>query len=341
MEDTVWFVPFNSEHGQLQSIYQAEQSSTVAIHDVFTVSLERLYLAHGHKQSFLDRMIHRGCDVLILTTSSLGNSTPIERVHYFEPRPDPSTSLEVTDLLSDQVYICPDYSGTDHLYVKLEMMVIDTGDQQAAVMETLQTLASTAGAIFPSIMPYVSLTENIAHAIEGLIGISQPHSREDLFTTLELRPPGSPSGKQLQYGRYVVFPKRTDDHDVQDIDGTSYSLLDNSQLAKHDGKSERNLSYVVLRVDRANEPSFFDSNIQQQVASILTTLQKNQHGLTDNPANTAIGVLTELAEAAYTLKGLQKYNSLVKLDSSTLSPEQNKLLNQLRSRPDLQPYMSQ
>src|ERR671934_39186 len=78
----------------------------------------------------------------------------------------PGRGGEAHDLLSDVVWVCDDYQEPDAFYVELQVVMINRADQEReAILRGFQTLASTAGAIFPAALPYAALGEGALAAI--------------------------------------------------------------------------------------------------------------------------------------------------------------------------------
>ena len=329
MEDRVWFVPFASTDGQLQSPYQPVSGAAVTANQPFTTSLDRVYLAPGHKQDLLDRLLHQGRDLVITSTAALGAAAPVDRVHYLAHRVDPASPLSVHDLLSSDIYLCDAYGGGEHLYVQLHVQLIDTGDRHRAALDALRGLASSVGAAFPVMLPYTALADETVAAVDALAGGSGPRAADAILTPLNLRPPGTPAEKTLQLGRWVAFGA--------ECDGSRYRLLENGQLAREDGTSEDKVSYAVFRIDTGADPSFEDKVLQQQVAALLTMLQRDREGLAANPIQTALEVLTNIVRDHRSFSALQTYHQLLSKPSRT--PEEDHRIDRLAGHPVLQPYL--
>jgi hypothetical protein len=338
MEDCVWYVPFGSADGHLQSAYEADAAAAIASAQPFTVSLQTVHLSHGHRASLLERLLRHGRDFVILTYSTLGAKPKIQRVHYYAHDVDPAVPMSVHDLLSDVIYLCDDYSGKDHLYVELHAMMIDTGSENAATADAFRSLASTVGAVFPIMLPYTALADGVVNALDKFFGGGQEQAREELLSPLELRPPGTRDAKTLQQGRYVVFPSQADGKQSAGVDGTQYRLLENDQLARQDGTVEESISYAVFRIDPVSEPSLdVDSVVAQRVATLLTGLNNDRTGASTDPVRTSLGFLQDTLTAYTNFTDLQRYQQLANKPQRT--PAEQTLMDQLAKRPELQPFL--
>lgn len=101
----------------------------------------------------LDGIFRGKNDILVLSKTSMGEEPLVERIHFFEeevPKGHP-----IKHMLAENLFIADDYNGIDKLWLEINVLEIDTntGERKAAV-KAFQSLAATAGAVFPAILPY-------------------------------------------------------------------------------------------------------------------------------------------------------------------------------------------
>jgi hypothetical protein len=338
MEDTIWYVPFGSD-GHLQSPFDVVADAKIVAAQPFTVSLQTVHLAHGHRKSLLDRLLHHGRDLVILSNSALGAKPMVQRIHYYAHNVDPSVPTAVHDLLAGNIYICDDYSGKEHLYVELHAMMIDTGEQHAATVNAFRSLASTVGSVYPIALPYTALASGVIDAVDKLTGGGKEQALEPLLCPLELRPPDTKDAKTLQLGRYIVFPNQEDNMPSRGLDGSKYKLEENDQLTGGpDGGHAEDLSYAVFRIDPADEAALdMDTVVAQRVATLLTGLKNDAQGVATDPIQTSLGFLTDTMQAYTNFTDLQRYLELKQ--KTTRTPAEETLMAQLANRPELKPFL--
>ncbi len=291
LKDQIWYAPFqNNGNRNLKSAYEIDADPTNALElgKPFTVSLDRVFVSQFHL-NFIQQKLHIRPDLAIISRSAMGSSAPIERVHDLIKKVDTSKPFVATDLISDDIYLCDDFTGDQHLYVELGVINIDTGKEYESTLEFFRGVADKAGSVFPAVLPYVSLADGLVNTMEKLIEGAGPVKVNEIVSQLLLKPPQEHDAKIMQCGRFVVFN--------EDIDASSYELTVNGMLTDSTGKFVDNISYAVFRIEKGAYTSFYDDLVQQEVAELLTLLNQKSDGQGNVATQAALERLTELVKS--------------------------------------------
>ena len=125
MKDKLWFVAPKTK--DLTSAYEEHPATKrVVAAEAFTVSLRTVMVAQD-----MDGFLRGDNDVLVLSAASLGEKPAVQRVHYYEEELPAGTVLK--DFIAETMYVCDDYSGTDRLWMELNIVEVDTdtGERKA------------------------------------------------------------------------------------------------------------------------------------------------------------------------------------------------------------------
>ncbi len=340
LKETVWFVPFDSQDGALRSVFEAETAApdapgTITTGRPFTVSIQSLKLARQTHRSWFQKVLHPDFDVLLLTSSTLGSKPLVERVHYYKSEIDLDRPLLAHDLLADVVWVCDDYHDPDPFYVQIQVVVVDRSDDtRHAVLKGFETLASTAGSIFPVALPYIALGDGVLEGVEKVIGASMRREVYAISEPLKLFPPRTPRHKAMRPGQYVILS--------DEVDGAQYYLGANGELANQAGNEPVRddgvpLSYAVLRIDAAKEVQT-DFVISQRVATLLTQLKNDREAQPAGVLETSFGFLTDTLKAYTNFTDLQRYQELLQ-KGDRRTPGENDQMEQLAKRSQLRPFL--
>lgn len=348
LEEAVWFVPWQSDTGALQTVYEASGAppgdpTAIATGRAFTVSIEAVKLAAAPSATWYQRVMHQDTDVLVLTSSALGAKPLVERVHYYKTHINPKQPLLAHDMLSDVVWVCDDYQEPDPFYVEIQVVTVDRSDEaREAALKGFETLASVAGSVFPVALPYLAMGDGI---LEGLNKLWEAAERRESYRVSEpirLFPPSTPRAKTIRAGRFVVLSER--------LDATRYRLGDDGTLATgndgtlatgddHEvvGASGTPLSYAVIRIDPTREPQP-DYVVSQRAATLLTQLKNDRDGQPAGALQTSFGFLTDTLRAYTNFTDLRRFQQLAqKGDQRT--PGETEQMRRLAQRPELQPFL--
>jgi hypothetical protein len=315
MAETVWFVPWDGK--ELLSPYRSHPASApIGPAQPFTVSLASVVVAED-----FDGFFRGDNDILVLSRSTLGDQPLVERIHYYEEEIPKGESI--TSIFADTMFLAEDYNGEDRLYLELSVreMDADTGERQAA-LQAFQSLAASAGAVFPVLLPYafagsavVALLAKLATALERDQDVVKV--RLSLYTG---RP--RPGRAVLQEGSFVVF--------ASPQEPSTYELGENGLLAPVSGAPK--VSYAVFQISAGKYPSpkFI---VHQKVATLLTQMQK---GSDTNPL-AAINFLEDTLTQYARFSRLRRYLELKA--KATPTAEEAALMQHIAADAALQPFL--
>ena len=205
-------------------------------------------------------------------------------------------------------------------------MTIDALPQHHdTALKGFETLLSTAGSIYPVVLPYVALGAELVEALSKLWDATDQRETWRISERIRLEPPQTPRAKTLREGQYVIFN--------QPIDGTQYQLADNGQVA---GELSDELTYAVFRIDASKIPSM-DYVVSQKVATLLTQLKNDRDDQPAGMLETSFGYLTETLKAYTNFTDLQRYQELQAKPKRTEAEESQ--LQRIASRPELKPFL--
>lgn len=320
VKDTVWFVPFGTQ--DLVSAYEDHPGlSPIVAAQHFTAALRTVMVAEK-LEHFFDGLF-REHDILILSSTTLGSKPAIQRVHYYQD--DLPLKKVLNNFVADAMYVCEDYSGTDHLWMELRILTVGTDPQERdALTRTFTGLASEAGSVFPITLPYTMAASALASAVDKVLDAVNT-TKPVLVCPIAFNPAGH-GYPILRAGNYVVFN--------EEIDAGDYSLATNERLVTRSG-GDVGASYAVFTIDAEDAPSPDWVN-SQRVATLLTQLDKG------NPSATqaSIGFVTDTLKAYSNFQNLQRYQELKRKDPATLTPAEKELMNRLAQMPDIKDFLS-
>lgn len=318
MKEKTWHV--NSKTKGLVSAYAIQPyAKQIVAAQPFTVSLRSVMVAKD-----LDGWPRGDNDLLLTTSSSLGEAPRVQRVHFYGEEIKKKTVLK--NFFADTMFVCNDYSGTDRLWLELKVLEIDTDTGERKVLtNAFSKLAVVAGSVFPVVMPYAALASGAVTAIEKLIsGIEKNVSA--IECPIALYPPDRPdAGMPLQTGTFVVFSR--------EVDGTEYRFEPGFKISRVDGK-EVDVAYALFIVEAVKRvsPNYV---ISQKVATLLTQIDQGN----ENSAAGAIDFLTDTLQQYSNFKDLQRYADLKSKDPANLTEEEKQLMEQIAKRDELKPFL--
>jgi hypothetical protein len=318
MKDTIWLVDPNTK--ELVTPYEEHPSCRrLQAAQPFTVSILALVVAVD-----LDGFMRGDNDILVLSRSSLGEEPLVERIHFFEEEIPKGRPIQ--NILAENIFLSEDYNGTDKFWLEIEVLEIDadTGERKAA-LKAFQSLASTAGAVFPTVLPYafgasaaVGIIEKLAAALEKNQRVFPNPLRFAMY-------PGPPrlGRAPFQNGTYVAF--------AQPQNPAGFKLLPSGLLTP--SKELSDVSYLVFDVApvRQVSPKFITN---QKVATLLTQMQQG------NPQS-ALATIDFLTDTLTQYSNFKKLNRYMELSSrEQLSEPEKILLAEIRKIEALRPFFS-
>lgn len=315
MEDTIWFVLPKTK--ELVSPYElTPESKVIEAAQPFTVSMVTVVVSED-----LDGIFRGRNDILVLTKSSLGEQPFVERIHYYEeevPKGKP-----IRNMFADNVFVTDDYNGIDRLWLELNVVEVDTdtGERKAAI-KAFQSLATTAGAVFPVVVPYAFAASVAVGVVEKLVSALERDTNV-VKVKFALHPGAPRPGKApLQSGTYVVF--------AQSQDPSKYKLQPNGLITSGNKPSE--MSYAIFNLSPIKQVSP-KLVISQKVATLLTQM-KNRN------TNSAVGTLEFLNKTLIQYDNFGKLNRYLELkDKESLTDKEKSLMNELAKIEALKPFI--
>lgn len=316
MKDKVWFVaPGTSE---LASAYAAHPAvKRIAAAQAFTVSLRSVMVEED-----LDGFLRKDNDILITTAASLGDRPVVQRVHYYED--DLPARTVIKDFIAETMFVCDDYSGTSRLWLEVNITEADTDTgERKGLVSGFTSLAATAGAAFPVVMPYAMIAAGAARAMDKLAGALEKNTPV-IKCPVALYPPDR-QGAPLQPGNYVVF--------ANPVDGGRYELQGNFELALRSG-DPADVSYAVFSVETVRDisPQWI---VSQRVATLLTQLDKGN----SNSPLASIDFLNGSIQQYSNFVDLKRYLELARKAPSGLTEEEKQLMARIGAKDDLKPFL--
>lgn len=315
MEDTVWFVLPKTR--ELVSPYELKPESRVPeAAQPFTASMVTVVVSED-----LDGILRGRNDILVLTKSSLGEQPLVERIHYYEeevPKGKP-----IRNMFADNVFVTDDYDGEDRLWLELNVVEVDTdtGERKAAI-KAFQSLATTAGAVFPVAVPYAFAANAAIGVIEKLISAIEKDTNV-VKVPFALHPGDPRPGKApLQFGSYVVF--------AQPQDPSKYKLQPNGLITSGSKPSE--VSYAVFNLSPVKQVSP-KMVISQKVATLLTQMKNGN-------TNSAVGTLAFLNNTLIQYSNFGKLNRYFELKGKeSLTAKEKALMGEIAKIEAIKPFI--
>lgn len=317
MIDNIWLVlPKKDELVSPYELY--ETSKRIPAAQPFSVTMTNAVVAQD-----LDGFFRGKNDILLLSKSAIGTQPEVQRIHYYEEGVDAGKPLK--NLLANCVFVAEDYNGRDRLWLEMNVLEIDTdtGERKSAI-KAFQSLASSAGAVFPAIVPYAFGVSAAVSVVEKLISALEKDEKVvKVPLSLHSDEPG-PGRAPLQAGNFIAFS--------QPVDPEKYRLGKNGNLYQKNSNKPSDVSYCVFTVLPGKEvvPEYV---LSQKVATLLTQLN-------DGNKNSALGTIAFLQDTLTQYSNynrLQRYRDLIRKQNPT--DEEKALIDEIGGIEVLQPFL--
>lgn len=319
MIDNIWLVLPRTDG--LRSPYELyETSRRIRAAQSFSVALTNAVVAQD-----LDGFLRGKNDIMLLTKSSLGQQPQVERIHYYEEEVEKGKPIK--NLLGNSVFVADDYNGKDRLWLEMNVLEIDTdtGERKGAI-QAFGSLAATAGAVFPAIVPYAFAASAVLQVVEKLLSaLDKDENVVKVPLSLHADEP-QPGRAPLQVGSYIAF--------AQPVDPEKYRLDKNGNVYERKDNRPANISYCVFTVLPEKELAP-EHVLNQKVATLLTQIRSGNR-------NSALGTLAFLQDTLTqyaNFKKLARYRDLLK--KTDPAPEEKALMEEIASLEILQPFLPQ
>ena len=263
-----WFVPLTEVQNQVGADLRPARSQVlegdrlVREGEAFTVSLESFYV----KENF-DKQTS-GNDLLVRSWLKYGSEPTAERIHFFQK--DVPDEFVGENLAAEHIFSKQDHAETNRLLITLEIAEIDKGLRaERSINNTIATVSSTFGAVFPAILPFTGVASDLANLLDKLSRLGDKNTQVfrsalDLYGRESFETP-------LRYGAYVFFNA--------EVQAVMYKLLDfKLQPVSKQLRGQKPLhDYMVIKIVPGIIHSGDSSEllINQQLASVLSHLDEN------------------------------------------------------------------
>jgi hypothetical protein len=315
MKDSIWFVlPGTDELVSPYSIY--DNSKRIEAAQKFSATMVTTVVGED-----LDGFLRGNNDILILTKVSYGEQPLVDRIHFYDK--EISTGDPIRSMFADNIFTTDDYSGNDKLRIELNVLEIDTDSEERKMLTSaFQSLSTSAGAVFPAILPYAFAASTTAEVMERLISTLEKDQYVIKFP-LSLYPGELKRGMApLQEGDYVVFSEPRDPIRFR---------LQPSGLLTLAGETAK-VSYSVFNVSGQTytSPSFI---LSQKIATLLTQINSGN-------SNSTRGTLNFLESTIQQYSNYQKLQRYLELKSkANPSEKETQLLGDIEKIKELKPFL--
>ena len=316
MQDQCWFVPPGST--TLISPYEADPGPrAVVAAQPFTVSLRTVF-----PQQDLDGFLRGRNDILITSTTTVGDKPGVERVHFYQDEVKAGVALR--NFIANTIYLTDDYNGEDDITIDLRVADVDIANKErAAVIQAITSLGTAVGAVFPVALPYTFGASVVGKALNALVS-SLEGADDAVLGKLTFTPSGFSLGRvPLQQGAYIIFQTP--------VNPDTFRLEPNGEITEKGKKPS--LSYIVFVIELKKRPSP-EFVISQKVATLLTQLK---NGNDNNPAVPTIQFLVDTLTQYASFEKVKRYMALA--DKKNRTKEESDLMADIEKNEAIRPFL--
>lgn len=311
---TAFYIPPSTK--TLISPYESHpKGKLIPVAKPFTVSMLAAVVAED-----LDGFLRGKNDVLIMSKSAMGEQPKVDRIHFYEE--EVPAGKPIKNIFADTVFVDDDYEG-ERLWLEFNIVEVDTTDsERETAVRAFQSLAGTAGAVFPVALPYTFAASAAAGLLHKLTNALEDDDQV-IRTTFALYGNGGSVGRAaLREGVYVMFP--------QPQDPSHFKLEPNGTLSR--GGKAPGVSYAVfdIRPQKQVSPSFV---INQKMATLLTQLSDGN----DNSAQSSIKFLEDTLIEYSNFRKLERYLELK--EKQDLTAEEKDLMAEIAKIESIKPFI--
>lgn len=288
--------------------------------EAITVSLLTLRIAEDY-----DGFFRKKNDLLVTSQSAFGRRPRLQNVHLY--REDVPETLVVGDFYANTVIVNDDYDGREQLWLGFGVHEIDRleDDDRTAAAAGFGQLASTAGAVFPVLVPFAFAADKVVSSVAKLVSrLSKNRKVLTAEILLETEPTAGPpliGRRMLQAGTYVCVNEA---HDPAEL------LFDGSLRTQ--AGTDPELSFLAFDIRRGNLPAP-DYTLTQRIATLVTQLEAGNQ----SSPKVAIDFLRETMGEYDAFRKLRRYREL--LDKPDKTDEEQALLERLGKLPALKGFI--
>lgn len=307
------WVGTSPDTGRLQPLSETfSERDIITNAQPMTVRLRGVMVSEDYDWAFA-----AGNDLMIVTKFQIGDEPPVDRLHYMEK----DTELGWhDDFFNDIIFSTQDFTG-ERLTLRLQVYDVDSINQN--LIQSIRQLTEQSAGLFPQLAPYAGIVDFAVGPFVELVNNIDDHDPIlDDRLTLEVAEPET--GHKLLQPGYFVHAKNPINTDYK---------LGNDLRIKDSGRNEdEESSYAVLELMRKNLANR-QYEINQKAAKLIAELKgKGQSG------RPAISFLQDTLQAYSKFQKLQRAYELQSRE--TLTDDEKRLLENLKSNEDLRPYLS-
>ena len=259
-----WYVPLSDIQDESGADLRPARSKVlpgdrlVGEGEAFTITLESFYIQTNYEDD------GSGNDLLVRSWLKYGNEPTAERIHFFQK--DIPDNLVIDNLPAEHIYSRQDHSEKNRLLLTLEIIEINRGlKAEGAIGNTIASVASSFGAVFPAILPFAGVGSDIVNFLEK-ISSADDENLQVFFGALDLYPQAS-FESPLRYGAYVFFD--------EEITANPYKLIDFKLRSNPNTENSAINSipdYIVIKIIPGiiHSGDSIELLLNQQIASVLS-----------------------------------------------------------------------
>ncbi|NET39081.1 MAG: hypothetical protein F6K19_45090 [Cyanothece sp. SIO1E1] len=291
-----------------------ETDQVIGSGNPLTISLESFFI----KESF-DR--RSGNDLLVRSWTKYGNEPKIEVIHFFKKNvPDRFVG---ENLGVEHMFAVPDHDERNRVFIELSITEIDQRvNADPGLGNDIRSLASSFGAVFPSVLPFVSTAGRLVSGLK-LIFSGNAENRTVFNSALDLYAAGT-GETPLRAGAYIFFN--------EEIEGAIYKLRDLKLTPATNQQNVPEYDYVVVKMVARLIRSGTGEEllVNQQLQAVLSEMDENEKNDAQQQ-NRRLEFLQDTVRSARQLKDLDYYYRLDRRRrrGRELTPAQEERLDQL------------
>jgi|GEM_PF-1087741 len=229
---------------------------------------------------------------VLLSETGVGNpDKPVLKVHEIQPIIEMGQNL--TGLWADNVLCLEDFGADAHSVSKIRIsfhaLCQNIGDSDAGTLKnSLGSLLKVAGAIFPFLVPWVSVANVVVEGAQRIVDKLNRIQEEVETTTFTFFPFGESANGDapLQTGSFILF--------FEEVDTSSLSLGDDGIVRSSDQDSEIP-PYIVVNVEK--QLVLAPDQLKTSMATeVLSKFGANEHSVSQMQQPSSLSLIDALTE---------------------------------------------
>jgi hypothetical protein len=329
MQSNWWFVPEKLNDTLTKLILPPDEihldSKEIKKASPLTIYLHSVYVTTSRdsenriRSKFKER---RGTtnDIFICTTHKTGNTTKVQRIHYYKQK-EPAGKL-LSNFFDSVIYSASDFKN-DIITLNLQVYDIDNYDKYKDILSAIAGMGNSLAVNFPALSPFTAVAVPGVSGILSLVDNIDSHDKIiDDSLRIEIGEPNT-GLTLLQTGNYVYFSEPQDD-------GLQFS--NTKIVVDSSGNSFSTCDYAVISIRATEIQEINDWEKDQKAAKLMSELQgKGSSG------KAAVDFVKDTVEGYNNFRKLQRIQELQ--NKKDITPEEKVLLDKLTNEPELKPYL--